>query len=106
MTTPTCFPGYPETLTVTVYTPAQRLAVEKALVLAQELETVTDAAAPGQVLDCCEEAAVAKGQEFTRTMLEQSLQQFIERHEKKEPCVSAPAVASAAITKGRNRKKP
>jgi hypothetical protein len=104
MTTVT--PGYPETLTITVYTPAQRLAVEKALIMAQELEAVTDTAAFGQVLDCCEEAAVSKGQELTRAMLEQALQQSIDRHEKKEPYACAPAVANAVITKGRKRSKP
>jgi hypothetical protein len=98
--------GYPETLTITVHTPAQRLAVEHALAIAQELDAVTEAAAPGQVLDCCEEAAVAKGQEFTRTLLQQTLQQFVDRQEKKEACVSVPAVASAARTKARTRKKP
>lgn len=98
--------GYPETLTVTVHSAAQRLAVEKALAMSQELEAITEAAVPGQVFDCCEDAAVIRGQEFTRALLEQTLQQSVERQEKKEPCGSVLVAGLAVRTKGRKPRKP
>jgi aminoglycoside phosphotransferase (APT) family kinase protein len=67
-------PGFPETLTLVLRTPLERLLVEQALVMAQELEAVSEHAEVGRVLDCCEEAAVAKGREFTRSALEATLQ--------------------------------
>lgn len=76
-------PGYPETISLTVRTPAERLAVEKALAMAQELQDVTATAALGHVLERCEEAAVAKGQELTRAVVETTVQQFIDAEEKK-----------------------
>ena len=100
MTTATQSPGYPETMTITVRTPAERLAVEKALAMAQELQDVTALAASGQVLDSCEEAAVEKGRAFTLALLQQTLQQFVEVQEKKSPCATA-AVVPAATTRVR-----
>jgi len=40
-------PGYPETLTLTFRTPVERLLVERALVMAQELEAASELAEPG-----------------------------------------------------------
>lgn len=86
-------PGYPETLTLTIRTPLERLLVERALVMAQELEAVSEGAEPGRVFDCCEEAAVAKGREFTRLALETTTQAYVDRQEKKATCGRAPAAA-------------
>jgi hypothetical protein len=72
-------PGYPETLTLILRTPLDRLLVEQALVMAQELEVVSEQAEAGRVLACCEEAAVAKGRELTRSALEATLQAYVER---------------------------
>jgi hypothetical protein len=98
------YSGYPETFTVTVRTPAERLAVEKALAMAQELHEVATAAGPGQVLDQCEEAVVAKGREFMCTMLERTVQQRIEAEEKKSRFGTVTSAARAGTTKGRTRK--
>jgi hypothetical protein len=86
-------PGYPETLTLTIRTPLERLLVERALVMAQELEAVSEVAEPGRVLDCCEEAAVVRGREFTRLALETAMQGFVGRQEKKTTLGPAPAAA-------------
>ena len=92
-------PGYPETLTLTIHTPLERLLVERALLMAQELEAASALAEPGRVLDCCEEAAVANGREFTRSALEAAMQAHVDRQEKKRP---GPATAAAvAKTKAR-----
>lgn len=92
-------PGYPETLTLTIRTPVERLLVERALVMAQELEAASELAAPGRVLDCCEEAAVAKGREFTRTALEAAMQAYVDGQEKKRH--GAATAAPVAKTKER-----
>lgn len=78
-------PGYPETLTLVLRTPLERLLVEQALVMAQELEAVSERAEAGQVFDCCEEAAVAQGRAFTRSALEATMQAYVDRQEKKRP---------------------
>jgi hypothetical protein len=89
----TC-PGYPETLSVVVRTPLERLLVEQALVMAQELEAVSERAEAGRVLDYCEEAAVARGREFTRSALEATMQAYVQRQEKKR--ASGPVLAASA----------
>jgi hypothetical protein len=98
-------PESPETLTLTIRTRLERLLVERALVMAQELEAVSDSAEPGQVLDCCEESAVAQGREFTRLALETAMQGCVDRQEKKRGCGSA-LVATGGKTKGRTPKTP
>jgi hypothetical protein len=91
-TTPTPSP-YCETITLTLRSPVERLLVEQALVMAQELRAATSAAEPGKVLECCEEAAVAQGQQLTRLALQSAAQEYIEGLEKKlRHC--APAVAA------------
>jgi hypothetical protein len=64
-------------------TPAQRLIVEQAFVMAQELETAADAAPEGQVIDRCESFLLGHGRDFLRRILEATLQSRAEALEKK-----------------------
>jgi hypothetical protein len=73
-------------------TPLQRLVVEQAFVLAQELETAAESAPEGQVIDRCESLLLGNGRDFLRRVLESSLQSRAEHLEKKgAPPESAPA---------------
>jgi len=65
-------------------TPLQRLIVEQAFVLAQELETVADSAPQGHVIDRCESLLLGNGRDFLRSVLEATLQSRAECLEKKE----------------------
>ncbi len=72
-------------------TPLQRLIVEQAFVLAQELENAVDSAPKGQVVDRCESLLLGHGRDFLRRAMESSLQLRAEALEKKgEPAESAP----------------
>ncbi len=64
-------------------TPTQRLIVEQAFVMAQELEAAADSAPEGQVIDRCESFLLARGRDFLRRMLESTLQTRAEFLEKK-----------------------
>ena len=75
----------PQTATFTFRTPRERLLVEQAFAMAQELQHALDAAPSGHVLDCCEDAAVRQGQHFIRLAIEQATQQAIDGREKKAP---------------------
>jgi len=70
-------------VTMTARTPLQRLMMEKALAMAEELERVGDAAADGQVLSELESLAVARGRDFTRQSLQGALQRAVDDVEKK-----------------------
>lgn len=73
-------------------TPFQRLIVEQAFVLAQELESAVDSAPRGQVVDRCESLLLGHGRDFLRRAMESSLQSRAESLEKKGgPPGSAPA---------------
>ena len=73
-------------------TPFQRLIVEQAFVLAQELEDAVDSAPKGQVVDRCESLLLGHGRDFLRRAMESSLQSRAESLEKKGgPPGSAPA---------------
>ena len=78
-------------VTVRITSPLQRLLVEKALVMAQELEAVGATATWGQVFDRLEDAAVHQGRALTAAALEQATQQHVEAQEKKTPSAAAPA---------------
>lgn len=91
--------------TVTVRTELESILVEQALVMARELEAVTDAAPDGQVLAAGEAAAVRLGRELTRRALETALQRQAEPAEKKgPPGEPAPAGATARSRTGRPRR--
>jgi hypothetical protein len=64
-------------------TPTQRLVVEQAFVLAQELEAAAEAAPDGQVIDRCESLLLGNGRDFLRRVLESTLQSRAELLEKK-----------------------
>ena len=87
----------PETMTITITSPAQRVAVQAALAMTQELEAAAQAAPAGTVLDRCETLALDQGREVIRTTLQQVLQQRAEEAQKKGP-PAAPATAAAAAT--------
>jgi hypothetical protein len=83
-------------------TPLQRLIVERALALAQELEATADAAPPGQVIDRCESLLLGVGRDFLRRALEDTLQAKVDDLEKKGgPPAPAPAARRAATKDGR-----
>ena len=64
-------------------TPLERLLMEQAQAMAQQLEATGRAAPEGQVLNQLETLAVERGREFTRQALEGALQREIEDVEKK-----------------------
>jgi hypothetical protein len=73
-------------------TPTQRLIVEQAFVMAQELEAAADSAPEGQVIDRCESFLLGHGRDFLRRVLESALQSRAEVLEKKgAPTASAGA---------------
>ena len=59
-------------------TPLERLLMEQALTMAQQLEAAGNAAPDGQVLNRLETLAVERGREFTRQALEGALQRQVE----------------------------
>jgi hypothetical protein len=86
-------------------TPTQRLVVEQAFVMAQELETAADSAPEGQVIDRCESFLLGNGRDFLRRVLESTLQSRAEGLEKKgAPPESAPAGRRVGIRATRPRR--
>jgi hypothetical protein len=90
---------------IAVRTELESILVEQALLMARELEAVTDAAPDGQVLAVGELAAVRLGRELTRVALEAALQRQAGAAEKKArpggPAPAAAAVASRTRRPGR-----
>ena len=77
--------------TLDAMTPLQRLIVERALALAQELEVTADSAPDGQVIDRCESLLLGNGREFLRRALEDTIQAQVDALEKKgRPAGPAP----------------
>ncbi len=64
-------------------TPTQRLIIEQAFAMAQELEATADSAPEGQVIDRCESFLLGNGRDFLRRVLESTLQTRTEVVEKK-----------------------
>lgn len=64
-------------------TPLQRLIVERALILAKELEATAGSAPTGQIIDRCESLLLGNGREFLRRSLEDTLQSRVDALEKK-----------------------
>jgi hypothetical protein len=78
--------------TLDAMTPLQRTIVERALVLAKELEAATGSAPEGQVIDRCESYLLGPGRDFLRRTLEDTLQARVDALEKKgRPAGPAPA---------------
>ena len=81
-------------------TTIQRLVVEQAFVLAQELESAADSAPDGQVIDRCESLLLGNGRDFLRRVLELTLQSRAELLEKKGVPPEPVLVARRGGTKG------
>jgi hypothetical protein len=94
-----------ERTTLVAETPLQRLMMERALAMAQELERAGAAAADGRVLDELETLAVARGRDFTRDALEGALQSQVDELEKKLRLAASVDAATGGVTKGRRRVK-
>lgn len=90
---------FPKSLTITITSAAEERLVEQALAMARDLKDLAQLAPEGQVLDCCEEAAVNQGRELTRQALEQAVAQRLEAAQKKGRRSAAAAVDSCASTK-------
>ena len=87
------------TLDLDQLTPLQRLTVERALVLAQQLETTAEAAPHGQVIDRIESLLLGNGRDFLRKTLEDSLQGRVDALEKKGRRRPSARAAKLAATK-------
>ncbi len=88
-----------ERTTLYAETALQRLMMEKALAMAQELERAGAAAPDGKVLDILEGLAVDRGRDFTRSALEGALQRQVEDFEKKLRQAAIADVVKSAGTK-------
>jgi hypothetical protein len=91
---------------VEVRTDLEAILVEQALVMARELEAVTDAAPDGQVLAVAELAALRSGRELTRRALEAALQRQAEAVEKTGPPNQPAPVVADARSRTRRPKRP
>jgi hypothetical protein len=94
-----------ERTTLVAETPLQRLMMERALAMAQELERAGAAAADGRVLDELETLAVARGRDFTRDALQGALQSQVDELEKKLRLAASADAAKGGVIKGRRRVK-
>jgi len=81
----------------------QRLMMERALSMAQELERAGAAAADGHVLEELEMLAVTRGRDFTRGALEGALQRQVDEVEKKLLLAASADAAKDDVTKGHRR---
>jgi hypothetical protein len=86
-------------------TPLQRLIVEQAVVMAQELEAAADSAPEGQVLDRCESFLLGNGRAFLRKALESTLQTRAEALEKKGAPPESARVEPRGVTKAEHPKQ-
>jgi hypothetical protein len=89
--------------TLDAMTPLQRLIVERALALAQELEATAGSAPTGQIIDRCETFLLGNGREFLRQALEDTLQAQVDTLEKKPPLAGPAPVGPSAATRGGRR---
>ena len=80
-------------------TPLQRLIVEQAFVMANELESAADSAPNGQVIDRCESFLLGNGRDFLRRVLESALQSRAESLEKKDTPRRSPPGGRPAVSR-------
>ena len=80
-------------------TPTQRLILEQAYVMAQELEAAADSAPEGRVIDRCESFLLGNGRDFLRKVLESTLQTRAEVLEKKGAPPDTAGVGRRGATK-------
>ena len=91
---------------VEVNTPLEELLVERALLMARELQAAADSAPDGSVLAQAELVALRAGRELTRRALEAALQAQAGRAEKRgRPAASAPAAPAATPRARRNARR-
>ena len=91
--------------TLSAQTPLQRLVVEKALILARELEVKAMSAAAGTVVDACEEVVMGLGRQFLLDSLGASLQARADAAQKKGlPPGPAAAAGRSGTRAARNGK--
>jgi hypothetical protein len=86
-------------------TPTQRLIVEQAYVMAQELEAAAVSAPEGRVIDRCESFLLGNGRVFLRKALESTLQTRAEVLEKKGVPPESARVGRRDATKARRPKR-
>ena len=86
-------------------TPTQRLILEQAYVMAQELDAAADSAPEGQVIDRCESFLLGNGRDFLRRVLESALQSHAESLEKKGAPPEPARVARRGGTRGTRPKR-
>jgi hypothetical protein len=84
-----------ETVTLEVTSPEQAALLWRFHGFLQEMEQLALAAPEGHIFDVCEAAALKKGQDVNRQVLQQAVQERINALEKKGPlCGRANAVES------------
>src|SRR5436853_7298775 len=82
-----------QTVTLEVSSPEQAALLQRFHAFLQEMEQLALAAPEGHIFDVCEAAALKKGQDVNRQVLQQAVQERINALEKKEPpCGPATAV--------------
>jgi hypothetical protein len=86
-------------------TPTQRLILEQAYVMAQELDAAADSAPEGRVIDRCESFLLGKGRDFLRNVLESTLQTRTQGLEKKGVPPESAGVGRRDATKARRPKR-
>ena len=86
-------------------TPTQRLILEQAYVMAQELDAAADSAPEGQVIDRCESFLLGNGRDFLRNVLESTLRTRAEGLEKKGAPPESARVGRRDATKARRPKR-
>ena len=86
-------------------TPTQRLILEQAYVMAQELNAAADSAPEGQVIDRCESYLLGNGRDFLRNVLESSLRTRAEGLEKKGVPPESACVGRRDATKATRPKR-
>ena len=89
--------------TLDAMTPLQRLIVERALILAKDLEAAATSAPHGQIIDRCETLLLAQGREFLRQSLEETLRDRVETLEKKGALHAPAPAARPAATRAARR---
>ena len=87
-----------ETVSITVSSEAEKIAVRSALAMVRELESAARSDAPGTVLDRCEHVALEAGRELTRSTLEQVLQQSADEAQKKGIPPDVASIASKRVS--------
>jgi hypothetical protein len=86
-------------------TPTERLILEQAYVMAQELDVVADSAPEGRVIDRCESFLLGNGRDFLRNVLESTLRTRAEGLEKKGVPPESAHVGRRHATKARRPKR-